>query len=516
MYDHIQNVPDQDIADTFNSSDLKELISSEIIDASAISKIEDDDINDCSKSNIGSPKVIEYSTENIDVKEESEKTESENKESCDHDSDSIASISHRLSCVSPENDKKSLESIEILGSRSNTECTTTPESDASSVSNLASPAMGTKVNSESVEVLPDSLVTSPSSVEVLGDWKSDASPYLSPIDQRHSDSSSVLDRDDSVTPCWDDINVPQIINKENLINPSSSDISPYESPMEEVKTLHENLYTNSIDNTPLTGTYIAMGSHLYKNLSSGHSVKASPEGIEAVPYTDEIDEASFAEDSYTSASESTVMTISETLQQKEQAKSKTEILINTSSSEKMHDSCLDNKIIMKKANTDARLNLSLDSLSEKHNLHLPIEAITTQPIRKLEYFDGTGKISEPDRKSFDRLINSTIEPVETECYSVNEVTHPFKTEIAEISDQHLISTDSSCEGTLIESSEDNPQLIHKSDEKVLQVPLNSSSYVKTMLEDAMIDKAGKIIEAEAQCTEMPRENSPISSERYYI
>ncbi|OAD60740.1 TATA element modulatory factor [Eufriesea mexicana] len=513
IYDHIQNVPNQDMADTFNSSDLKKLISSEIIDTSTISKIEDDNINDCSKSNIRSPKIIEYSSENIDAKEESEKTESENKESCDHDADSIASISHRLSCASPENDKKSLESIEILGSRSNTECTTTPESDASSVSNLASPAMGTKVNSESVEVLPDSLVTSPSSVEVLGDWKSDTSPYLSPIDQRHSDSSSVLDRDESVTPCWDDINVPQIINKENLINPSSSDISPYESPMEEAKTLHENLCTNSMDNTPLTGTYIAMGSHLYKNLSSGHSMKASPEGIEVVPYNDEIDEVSFAEDSYTSASESTVMTILETLQQKEQAKSKTEILINASSTdEKMHDSCLDNKIIMKKASADARLNLSLDSLSEKHNLHLPIEAITTQPIRKLEYFDGTGKISEPDRKSFDRLINSTIEPAKTECYSVNEVTHPFKTEIAEISDQHLISTDSSCEGTLIESSEGNPQLIHKSDEKVLQVPLNSSSYVKTMLEDAMIDKAGKIIESEVQGTEMPRENSPISSE----
>lgn len=134
-----------------------------------------------------------------------------------------------------------------------------------------------------------------------------------------------------------------------------------------------------------------------------------------------------------------------------------------------------------------------------------------QPIRKPEYFDGAGKISESDRKSFDRLINSTIEPAEAE-HSI-EITHLFKSEKIEVSDQVLISTDSSCEGTLIESSsEENPQLIHKSEGKVLQAPLNSSSYVKTMLEDAMIEKGSEIIEAEIQGTEMPRENSPISSE----
>ena len=32
----------------------------------------------------------------------------------------------------------------------------------------------------------------------------------------------------------------------------------------------------------------------------------------------------------------------------------------------------------------------------------------------------------------------------------------------------------------------------------------------------MIEKGSEIIEAEIQGTEMPRENSPISSERYYI
>lgn len=508
---HDQNVLSQDV-NTCN--DLKQ-ISLETIDTS-ITFAKDDKVND-SNSNINNSKIVEYSLKemkDINNKMEDVKMRFEDKETREYDSDSPISTSNRLSFVSPENDKKSLESVEILGSRSNTEYTTSPDSDSCSVSNLASPATGTKVNSESVEILPDSLVTSPSSVEVLGDWKSDTSPYLSPIDQKNSDSSSILDRDDSVTPCWDDINVPQLISKENVINPSSSDISPYESPMEEVKTLHENLYISNMDEQSSTETYLGIESHLHKSLSSGHSMKVLSENVETIPYTDEKDEVSLAEDSYTSTSESTVITMLETLQQKEQVKNKVEISTSVSSNDKIHDLCLDSKLTLKKANTDTKLDLNLDSLTEKHNLHLPIEAITTQPIRKPEYFDGAGKISESDRKNFDRLINSTIEPAEAE-HSI-EITYLFKPEKIEVSDQVLISTDSSCEGTLIESSEENPQLIHKSEGRVLQAPLNSSSYVKTMLEDAMIEKGSEIIEAEIQGTEMPRENSPISSERYYL
>ncbi|XP_016915458.2 TATA element modulatory factor isoform X3 [Apis cerana] len=458
---HDQNVLIQDV-NTCN--DLKQEISLETIDTN-ITFAKDDEVNDCSNSNINNPKIVEYSSKemkDINNKIKDVKMKSEDKETQEYDSDSPVSTSNRLSFVSPENDKKSLESVEILGSRSNTECTTSPDSDSCSVSNLTSPATGTKVNSESVEILPDSLVTSPSSVEVLGDWKSDTSPYLSPIDQKNSDSSSILDRDDSVTPCWDDINVPQLISKENVINPSSSDISPYESPMEEVKTLHENLYISNMDEQSSTETYLGIELHLHKSLSSGHSMKVLSENVETISYTDEKDEISLAEDSYTSTSESTVITMLETLQQKEQVKNKVEIPSAISSNDKIHDLCLDSKLTLKKANTDTKLDLNLDSLTEKHNLHLPIEAITTQPIRKPEYFDGA---------------------------------------------------DSSCEGTLIESSsEENPQLIHKSEGKILQAPLNSSSYVKTMLEDAMIEKGSEIIEAEIQGTEMPRENSPISSE----
>ena len=91
---------------------------------------------------------------------------------------------NRLSILSAESDKKSSESVEVL-SGTNTDCTNSPDSDANSLS----ASVGQKVNSESVEVLPDSLVTSPSSVEILNDWKSDESPYMSPMDEKLFESS---------------------------------------------------------------------------------------------------------------------------------------------------------------------------------------------------------------------------------------------------------------------------------------------------------------------------------------
>lgn len=511
--DKIHNVPSQDIAGASTSSASTQLITADTPSNN------NEEFEECSISTTEeSANVVESCLDEKDAAskcDQDEKSECEKKEITEQNSNSESSASNKLSSLSPGSDKKSLESVEILGSRSNTDCTTTPESEGSSLSNLTSPSTaGTKVNSESVEVLPDSLVTSPSSVEILGDWKSDNSPYISPVEPRNSESSCELERDDLVTPCWEDVNVAQSVSKENQANPSSSDVSPYESPMEEVKTPHNNLDTDTIDSAPSTRTYPEVISYPNKILSTGHATETSSENVELPHDTNEPDEVSLAEDSYTSASESTVVTMLESFQQKEQVKSKIEMPMNVSSSGQMHDLCSDGKQILKRGSTDGSLNLSLDSLSEKHNLHLPIEAITTQPIRKPEYFDGNNKISESDLSSFDRLINATIEPAEPDRYSTDEGTHPFKSDTLDLTDQHLMSTDSSCEGTLIESSsEENPQLMHKSEEKILEVPLSASSYVKTMLADAMIEK-GEIIETEAQSADMPRENSPISSERY--
>jgi len=425
---------------------------------------------------------------------------------------SPTNVFHKVPAVFSESDKKSLESVEILGSESNTDCTTTPESDPNSVTNSLSPSVvGIKINSESVEILPDSLVTSPSSVEVLGDWKSDSSPYLSPIDPKNSESP-VLNTDECVTPCIECNDMLQP-SRDHFVEMSSSDISPYESPLEEVKTLNVNSYPCSIDSTPSPNAFSSLDTTKNSCLHTDSS-KTSPESVEVILDVDELDEVSMAEDSYTSASEGTVMTVLESFQQLDTVKNKIELVdVNVKMSTKMHDSCSEDKQISTKSGTESILNLSLDSMKEKHNLHLMIEPITTQPIRKVDYLEGVNEKS--DISTFSQLMSTTIEPPDPDSYS--QIENVADTTIIESNtDQYLISTDSSREGTLIESSsEDNATLMCTSDSKVLETPLTTSSYVKTMLADAMVEK-GELIDMEQHCTEMPRENSPISSERYHI
>lgn len=68
-------------------------------------------------------------------------------------------------------------------------------------------------------------------------------------------------------------------------------------------------------------------------------------------------------------------------------------------------------------------------------------------------------------------------------------------------------TDSSCEETLVESCESEENLIEK------QQTLTTSSYVKNMLAEAMADKESSEGSVERDKADVPRENSPISSER---
>lgn len=422
---------------------------------------------------------------------------------------SPTNVFHKVPNISSESDKKSLESVEILGSQSNTDCTTTPESDLNSVTNsLSHSVVGIKVNSESIEILPDSLVTSPSSVEILGDWKSDSSPYLSPIDPKNLESSLALSEDECATPCIDTLQPP----RDQFAEASSSDISPYESPMEEVKILNINPYLYSVESTSSSNAF----SSLDMNKSSSYtadSSKISPESVEVIPDVDEPDEVSLAEDSYTSASEGTVMTVLEPLQQLDTVKNKMELAdMNVKMPIKMHDSCPDDRQMSAKTCIESKLNLSLDSLKEKHNLHLTLEAITTQPISKLDHLEGVNE--KPDVSTFSQLMSTTIEPPDPDSQVEN--MEEAKMIESNVTDQYLISTDSSREGTLIESSsEDNATLMCTNDSKGLETPLTTSSYVKTMLADAMVEKS-EIIDLETHCTEVPRENSPISSERYHL
>ncbi|XP_066595257.1 TATA element modulatory factor-like [Prorops nasuta] len=386
-------------------------------------------------------------------------------------------------------DKNSCEGDDTISNQTNSDCTTTPESISHSISDSVSPStIGPKGNSESVEILPDSSVTSPSSVEIISDWKSDYSPYLSPTEVKNLESPSGAERSESITPCVEESYSQQFSGKDRLES-SFSDISPYESPLEETNSSKNDLVVANINNI---NPFIS---------NSGTCVKDSitPDSVEVIPDVDETDETSLAEDSYTSASETTIMTIMETLHQFDQSKNILELSDNNL---KMHESCPDGRQILKKLSSESPLNLSLDSIKEKHNLHLNLAPVTIQPPRKLENLDDF-MMKKQDINPLNQIRNSTIEPADMDNCMEKEETQ--KSDILEGNDQYLLLTDSSCEGTLIESSsEDNATLIGTTEPNIVETPLTASSYVKNMLADAMVEKGESI--------EMPRENSPISSE----
>ena len=129
-----------------------------------------------------------------------------------------------------------------------------------------------------------------------------------------------------------------------------------------------------------------------------------------------------------------------------------------------------------------------------------MEAITRQPIRKQDSTSETQKQGETG--SFDCLHSPVIEPKQNLKSLENLKT----------SNPCLLLTDSSCEETLVESSsEDNngPNEVVKS----VELPLSTSSYVKHMLADAMSEKSEMNPDLERPNIELPRDISPVSSER---
>lgn len=195
---------------------------------------------------------------------------------------------------------------------------------------------------------------------------------------------------------------------------------------------------------------------------------------------DDQDEPSLADDSYTSASESNLLTMVESFQNRD-----------SDSQQQMQDSCSDSRSLM---STSC--------------------AITKQPIRKTDLAESASSKTALDAGSespFDRLKSSTcIEPA-TELKSSESVAGlQDKTESltrSSGSEQYLMLTDSSCEETLVGSgSEENATGIACLTRSEQKQQLTSSSYVKNMLAEAMSDKS-EIVEVP------PRDNSPISSER---
>lgn len=404
----------------------------------------------------------------------------------------------RISIVSSESDKKSSESVQVLGSASSpgTDCTTTPESDLNSFGNsTGSSATGTKINSDSVEILPDSssLTTSPSSVEILGQWKSESSPFVSPVEAEETASfhSHLID-----------------LGQEEGHN--------------HTRGLHNSSYVNDGKTTAFDapGTSLSAQPTILPTSSwltlDQEDDDISPESVEVIPEIDESEEPSLADDSYASASESTILltVVDDTSHQQLMNRGRAKRAEFPDRNPKMHDSCPDTRQNTQRLNlADPQLNFSLDSLKEKHNLALTLAPITTQPIRKpgdnLEF------------EVFAPLISSTIEPPNPDTFQ-DDVEKLEKNESLDCGDQlrqfGLAATEqSSCEGIPIESScGENATLACQIEPKIITTgTLTDSSYVKNMLAEAMVEKIEGIdsIQRRSQ-SETIRDPSPISSERY--
>lgn len=144
-------------------------------------------------------------TKNVKTKEES----------CKADERRGSSRSNRLSLVSSRN---SSDSVEVLSQSMKT----TPDSEASVPSISHSSSMGLKLNSDSVEILPDSLV-SPSSIECLG---------FDSCSEKNSSSSSNFTPDSSdkkSTPVGDRTERAETADSVSLVADDDEDTMSYNS-----------------------------------------------------------------------------------------------------------------------------------------------------------------------------------------------------------------------------------------------------------------------------------------------
>ncbi|XP_048514067.1 TATA element modulatory factor isoform X2 [Athalia rosae] len=410
----------------------------------------------------------------------------------------VSCMTSRSSIISAESDIKSSESVEVLGSRSSpdTECTTTPESEAYSVG----VSTGSRMNSDSVEILADcsSLTTSPSSVEILGEWKCTDSSIISPVGVEDTIAYSmdlIFDREATMS------NAPY--HFEGTLEERSS-----EDPLGTLS--HQSLTADmplTATNLPCAAAFCQLGLPAKQTPLVQDNEQASPDSIELIPEMDCSEEPSFAEESYTSASESTMLlTVIEGTgqgQSTDHSRPRPTELIDSGS--KMHGSCPGLHQSVSGTNlVDAQINLSLDSLKEKysHHLCLALAPITTQPFRKsadaLEF-----EVLEPSADSFGNNINKLIKNESSDCH--NQVPCQVM----------LVHKQSPSKSSRVQSSSvDDATSLAQVEIKTLDPALlTTSSYVKNMLAEAMVEKIEAIdsMESHAQ-VESVRDNSPISSE----
>ncbi|KAJ1529876.1 hypothetical protein ONE63_006608 [Megalurothrips usitatus] len=348
---------------------------------------------------------------------------------------------NRLSVLSSESDRRSSDSVEVLGS---TSCTASPDSDlptSLSASSLASSAGLRPVSAsspDSVEVIPDSSVSHSTSVEVLGS---------------HSSSTSIC--------------------------------------------------------SPLDPTVEKLTSYVAKDL-------ASPESVELVP--EEEEDVSFADDSYASASESTMTqaTILEPHSQFGSSMESSTIILETVDSSGPMD------IIARRTDSSVS-SLILDSSTDTiHSDHGSLGRSGMQLTLTTEYPQPSKNWSTSNQQTSERLSptqrshNSSLESIPTKSSaSPKKLSSKAKqarcmekeerrgsesklspeAPLDSYGDTGLTLTDSSGEGTLMESSSDDT--IPGSDSHSQQ---STSGYVKNLLADAMVDDS------------QIRVNSPVSVE----
>nr|CAD7452210.1 unnamed protein product [Timema tahoe] len=424
---------------------------------------------------------------------------------------------NRLSVISSESDKKSSESVEVLGSASSeggSGFTTTPDSDTALISpeiSTSSSAVGLKFTAvasspESVEVIPDT----PSSVEVLGESsgrtsRTTSSPYVSPSSpQEH----------------------PYILN---ILSQTSTE-------------------------------------HLEQTLSKcdkedGGSIeteKMSPESVEVIPEEEEEDEEmSMADDSYTSASESTATattTIIEPSSSFSRSPHHKPFPASSSNDSSLYASTLSSKTEISSSVSRSSQQSLKDSYQEGLILTTEVQrsVINDGPVKThianrigLQLPLAQSDISKPSEDISESQSEKSDFKSEQKCFTIkqSQLSESYFEDSYVLSDSRtLVTTDSSCEGTITESSSDDTTAavddttvatfaddtaaaaddttvatsaddtaaaadVHTTDQDSKQT---SSYYVKTMLADAMGDEDLK--ESKINQFTPVRDQSPISSE----
>lgn len=428
---------------------------------------------------------------------------------------------NRLSVISSESDKKSSESVEVLGSASSeggSGCTTSPESDFPTTSpkmSASSSLSGLKLSAlasspESVEVIPDT----PSSVEVLCDELNGrnsestlSSLHVSPEDPPASvDSLTILFQNALDKRSPGSKSEGMVSSETDKISPESVEVIPEEEEEDEDASVADDSYTSASESTAtVTTTVLEQPSYTFIARTEGCDPSTSPLHVSKHHSAD-------ASGSESSLYSSTISTKTEGNDAKSSSSSK----ILHHSLGMVDSSYSDSSIISDLQSTVSTEGLVLTHSSGRSGLQLSL--LQHDPLKpcESELEDEQVEIEPKDRSRTPPANKQTLQlstniPVPGTIESSNE-------ECSLLSDSRtVVNTDSSGEGTVMDSSAEDaivPSIADVStsvtSETKLSFQHSSSYYVKTMLADAIGEEDMKDTRVDTLLS--AREQSPISSE----